>query len=125
MRSRFIAAPTLVLLAAAGLLDISAIAQQGAVTAQVLGRIDSRRAVEGASFFAKTVSGWKQGRCSIPAGATLEGRIAKVQRKGSGIKREELDLRFLPLPCSGDEAQDIIPILVAMQSPHHDPARTS
>jgi hypothetical protein len=99
-----------------------AIAQQGAVTAQVLGRIDSRRAVEGASFFVKTASGWKQGRCGIPAGATLEGRIAKVQRKGNGIKREQLDLRFLPVPCSGDEAQDIIPILVAMQNPHHDPA---
>lgn len=122
MRSRFIVARTLAPLAAAGLLGISAIAQQSAITTQVLGRIDSRRTVEGASFFVKTASGWKQGRCSIPAGATLEGRIAKVQRKGNGTKREELDLRFLPVPCSGDEAQDIIPILVAMQNPHHDPA---
>jgi hypothetical protein len=112
----------LVAIAALELICAPAIAQQGAVTAQVLGRIDSRRAVEGASFFVKTASAWKQGRCSIPSGATLEGRIAKVQRKGAGIKREELDLRFLPVPCSGDEAQDIIPILVAMQSPHHDPA---
>jgi hypothetical protein len=100
----------------------AALAQQGAITTEVLGRIDSRRSVEGASFFVKTAAAWKQGRCSIPSGATLEGRIAKVQRKGSGVKREQLDLRFLPVPCSGDESQDIIPILVAMQSPHHDPA---
>ena len=112
----------LVAIAALELLCAPAIAQQGAVTAHVLGRIDSKRTVEGASFFVKTASGWKEGRCSIPAGATLEGRIAKVQRKGAGVKREELDLRFLPVPCPGDEAQDIIPILVAMQSPHHDPA---
>ena len=112
----------LVAIAALEPLCAPAIAQQGAVTAHVLGRIDSKRTVVGASFFVKTASGWKEGRCSIPAGATLEGRIAKVERKGAGVKREQLDLRFLPVPCSGDEAQDIIPILVAMQSPHHDPA---
>jgi hypothetical protein len=122
MLRRFICASKVVTIGSVAMLCAAAIAQQGAVTAQVLGRIDSRRSVEGASFFVKTASAWKQGRCSIPRGATLEGRIAKVQRKGSGVKREQLDLRFLPVPCSGDESQDIIPILVAMQNPHHDPA---
>jgi hypothetical protein len=112
-----------VAIAAIELLCPSAMAQQTAITTQVLGRVDSRRSSEGGSFFVKTSAAWKQGRCSIPSGATLEGHIARLQRKGSrGAKREELDLRFLEIGCSGDEAQQIIPILVAMQSPHHDPA---
>ncbi len=122
MLRRFICASKIVTIGLAAMLCAGAIAQQGAVTAQVLGRIDSRRSVEGASFFVKTASPWMQGRCSIPGGTTLEGRIAKVQRKSAKTKREEMDLRFLPVPCSGDESQDIIPILVAMQNPHHDPA---
>ena len=116
----FIRAGILATIAAVGLLCLSASAQQGAIATQVLGRIDSRRSAEGGAFFVKTIAAWKQARCAIPAASTLEGRIAKVQRKGSGVKREQLDLRFLPLPCSGDEAQEIIPILVAMQGPHHD-----
>ena len=106
----------LVAIAALELLCASATAQQSAITTQVLGRIDSRRSSEGGSFFVKTTSAWKQGRCSIPGGSTIEGRIAKVRKKGSGVKREELDLRFLEIPCSGDEAQQILPILVAMRS---------
>src|SRR6185437_8366481 len=72
-------------------------------------------------FFVRTTTAWAQSRCSMPSATMLEGRIAKVQRKGFGAKREQMDLRFLPVPCSGDEAQQIIPILVAMQSPHADP----
>jgi hypothetical protein len=121
MLPSFIGSGILVATAAGGLLCASAGAQQGSITTHVLGRIDSRRSAPGGSFFVKTTSAWKQGRCSIPSGATLEGRIANVQRKGSGVKREELDLRFLEIPCSGDEAQEIIPILVALQGPHHDP----
>jgi hypothetical protein len=117
----FIRAGILATIAASGPLCVSAKAQQSAITTQVLGRIDSRRSSEGGSFFVKTTSAWKQGRCSIPNGSTLEGRIAKVRKKGSRVKREELDLRFLEIPCSGDEAQQILPILVAMQGPHHDP----
>jgi hypothetical protein len=117
----FIRAGVLAIISAVGFFCVPAMAQQSAITTQVLGRIDSRRSSEGGSFFVKTTAAWKQGRCAIPAASTLEGRIAKVQRKGPGAKREQLDLRFLPLPCSGDEAQEIIPILVAMQGPHHDP----
>jgi hypothetical protein len=111
-----------VAIAALALLCTSARAQQSAITSELLGRVDSRRSSEGGSFFVKTTAAWKQGLCTIPSSATLEGRIAKVQRKGSGAKREEIALRFLPVPCSGDEAQQITPILVAMQGPHHDPA---
>lgn len=121
MLRSFICAGMLAAIAALGLLCVPAKAQQSAITTQVLGRIDSQRATEGGSFFVKTTSAWKQGPCTIPSGSTLEGRIAKVQKKGSGVKREELDLRFLEIPCSGDEAQEILPILVAMQGPHHDP----
>ncbi|HEX4582141.1 MAG TPA: hypothetical protein VH139_08775, partial [Acidobacteriaceae bacterium] len=63
-------------IAALGLLCVSASAQQGAIRTQVLGRIDSQRATEGGSFFVKTTSAWQQGRCGIPSGALLEGRIA-------------------------------------------------
>ena len=58
----------------------------------------------------------------IPGRRDARRSHRKVQRKGAGVKREEMDLRFLPVPCPGDEAQDIVPILVAMKSPHHDPA---
>src|ERR1700742_3691962 len=102
--------------AATAFFCVFANAQQGAVTSEVLGRIDSPRASTGASFFVKTTSPWTEGRCTIPGGTTLEGRIAKTQRKGPDAKREEMDLLFLPVPCSGDEARQIIPILVAMQS---------
>ena len=95
--------------------------QQGSVMAQVLGRLDSRRLAQGASFFVKTTSASKLGPCGLPGGATLEGRVASVKWKGSGVKREEMALRFLPIPCSGDETQELIPILVAMQGPHSDP----
>jgi hypothetical protein len=54
-------------------------------------------------------------------GATLEGRIAKVVKRGPGVKREEIDLRFLRIPCPGDDSQEITPILVAM----HGPKRSS
>ncbi|MFL6427262.1 MAG: hypothetical protein ACJ71S_03385 [Acidobacteriaceae bacterium] len=105
----------------AALLCLPANAQQAAVRSQVIGRIDSRRASEGGSFFVKTTSAWKESRCVIPSGALLEGHIANLQRKGAGVKREEMDLRFLPLPCSGDEAQQIIPVLIAMQGAQDDP----
>src|ERR1700751_867371 len=110
-------------IAALELLCAAAMAQEPATPPQLLGVVHTMRATEGGPFFVKTRAAWKQGQCSIPSGATLEGRIAKVQRKGSGgAKREELALRFLEIGCSGDKPQQIIPILVAMQSPHHDPA---
>ncbi len=125
MRLRFNHATRLALLAAAGLLAITTQAQQSSVTTQVLGRVDSRRSAEGASFFVKTASEWKEGRCVLPTGTTLEGRIARVQHKGSGIKRsgakrEELGLRFLNLPCPGDDAKEILPVLVAIGGQQHD-----
>jgi hypothetical protein len=121
MRRQFRPAGQLVAMAATAVCCALANAQQGAVTSEVLGRIDSPRSSTGDSFFVRTTTAWTEGRCAIPSGMMLEGRIAKVQRKGSGTKREQMDLGFLPIPCSGDEAQQIIPILVAMQSPHADP----
>lgn len=121
MRRQCSPAGQLAAIAAIALCCALAHAQQGAVTSEVLGRIDSPRSSAGDSFFVRTTTAWTEGRCSMPRAMMLEGRIAKVQRKGSGTKREQMDLRFLPIPCSGDEAQQIIPILVAMQSSHADP----
>lgn len=118
---RFSLGPGLVVIAAATLFCTSATAQQSAITTQTLGRIDSPRVAAGESFFVKTTSAWAQGQCTMPNGTTLEGRIAGIQRKSSGARREELRLLFPPIPCSGDESQQIIPILVAMQSIHPDP----
>ena len=120
MRTQSTLGGQLAAIAAFALFCALAHAQQGAVTSEVLGRIDSPRSSAGDSFFVRTTTAWSQGHCSIPAAMTLEGRIANVQRKGPGIKREQMELRFLPVPCSGDEAQQIIPILVAMASPHAD-----
>jgi hypothetical protein len=91
--------------------------QVSSITTKLLGRIDSRRISEGAPFFVKTISAWKEGRCTIPLGMTLEGRIARVVKRGPGIKREEIDLRFLRIPCPGDDTQAVTPILVAMHGP--------
>src|ERR1700709_2584696 len=102
-------------------LGTGAHAQISTITSRLLGRIDSRRIAEGAPFFVKTISLWKESRCSVPMGATLEGRIAKVVKRGPGVKREEIDLRFLRIPCPGDDSQEITPILVAM----HGPKRSS
>jgi hypothetical protein len=92
-------------------------AQTSSITTKLMGRIDSRRIAEGAPFFVKTISTWKEGRCSIPMGVTLEGRVAKIVKRGPGVKREEIDLRFLRLPCPSDDTQEVTPILVAMHGP--------
>jgi hypothetical protein len=106
-------------LAAVALLSFSTSgrAQNSSITTKLMGRIDSRRIAEGAPFFVKTISNWKEGRCSIPMGVTLEGRVAKVVKRGPGVKREEIDLRFLRLPCPSDDTQEVTPMLVAMHGP--------
>ncbi len=98
-------------------LSASAHAQLSSITTKLLGRIDSRRIADGAPFFVKTISAWKQGHCSIPMGATLEGRVTKVVKRGPGVKWEEVDLRFLQIPCPTDDAQEITPLLVAIHGP--------
>src|ERR1700761_6056070 len=92
-------------------------AQLSSVTTKLLGRIDSRRVADGAPFFVKAISEWKQGHCSIPIGVTLEGRVAKVVTRGPGVKWEEVDLRFSRIPCPTDDTQEIIPLLVAIHGP--------
>ena len=95
----------------------SAHAQVSSITTKLLGRIDSRRIADGAPFFVKTISAWKQGHCSIPMGATLEGRVTKVVKRGPGVKWEEVDLRFLQIACPSDDTQEITPLLVAIHGP--------
>jgi hypothetical protein len=109
----------LAVISAIGLLFLSANLQAeiSSITTKPLGRIDSRRISEGAPFFVKTISAWKEGRCAIPMGFTLEGRIAKVVKRGPGVKREEVHLRFLQIPCPDDDAEVVTPILVAMHGP--------
>ena len=106
----------LTVIAAAALLflAVDAHAQVTSITTGPLGRIDSRRISEGASFFVSTKSEWKQGQCSIPRGMILEGRIAKLVRRGPGEKREEVGLRFVHIPCSGNDKHEIIPVLTAI-----------
>ena len=98
-------------------LSACAQAQLSSITTKLLGRIDSGRMADGAPFFVKTISAWKQGHCSVPMGATLEGRVTKVVKRGPGVKWEEVDLRFLRIPCPTDDAQEIIPLLVAIHGP--------
>ena len=98
-------------------LSACAQAQLSSITTKLLGRIDSGRMADGAPFFVKTISAWKQGHCSVPMGATLEGRVTRVVKRGPGVKWEEVDLRFLRIPCPTDDAQEIIPLLVAIHGP--------
>jgi hypothetical protein len=58
---------SLAIIAAAALLLVSpgAYGQVSSITTRLLGRIDSRRISEGAPFFVKTISAWKEGRCTI------------------------------------------------------------
>jgi hypothetical protein len=95
-------------------LGAGARAEITSITAKPLGRIDSRRLTEGMPFFVRTISAWNQGHCSIPLGTTLEGQITKVVRRGRGVKREEIGLRFQHIPCSGNERDQILPILSAI-----------
>ena len=92
-------------------------AQTNSITAKLLGRIDSRRVADGAPFFVKTISDWKQSHCAIPIGTTLEGRVVKALKRGSGVAREEIDLRFLRIPCPTDDSQEVTPILAAIHGP--------
>jgi hypothetical protein len=90
------------------------------VTARLLGRVDSRHAAVGEPFFVKTISAWKLGRCTIPMGTTLEGRVDKVVPRTRGARYEELALRFLLRPCPTDDTQEIVPLLVAIHRPARD-----
>jgi len=92
-------------------------AEVASVTTKLLGRIDSRRLAAGNPFFVNALSDWKQGLCKLRPGDTLEGRVVSVEHAVSGVRREQIQLRFLPQVCAGQETLLAIPILVALQSP--------
>ena len=92
-------------------------AQVASINTNLLGRIDSKRVAAGSPFFVKSLSDWKQGSCRLRRGDTLEGRVVGVDHRTPGAKREQMQVRFLPQTCAGEERQVIVPILVALQSP--------
>lgn len=95
------------------------------VYAQLLGRLDAGRLAGGSPLFLKTTAAWKQADCTLPPGSTLEGEVVRVQHRGPGVKHEQMDLRFHPISCAKDETQQWIPLLVAMQAPHHSDQPTN
>lgn len=94
-------------------------AQDTVIQTSLLGRLESKRITVGSSIFVRTVADWKQGRCRLKEGDTLEARVTSVEHRTPSSKWEHMELRFLPLTCVGNEAQEIVPILVAIQSRPH------
>ena len=106
-------AVTLFLLAAA------AHAEDTVVQTSLLGRVESKRIAVGSSIFVKVVVDWKEGRCRLREGDTLEALVVSVEHRTPSSKRERMTVRFLPLTCAGDESREIVPILVAISAKQH------
>lgn len=94
-------------------------AEDTVVQTSLLGRVESKRLTVGSSIFVKTVVDWRQGRCRLRDGDTLEARVVSVEHRTPSSKHAAFALRFLPLTCAGNESQEIVPILVAIQSKPH------
>jgi hypothetical protein len=101
------------------LLAAAANAQDTVIQTSLLGRVESKRIAAGSPIFVKVVTDWKQGRCRLRDGDTLEGRVVAIEHRTPASKREQMTVRFLPLTCAGDESRVIVPILVAIQSKPH------
>jgi hypothetical protein len=96
---------------------LTANAESAPLYAKLLGRLDSQHLADGSPFFVKTAAPWTDDRCTLKAGTTLEGEIVHVVHRGSGVKHEEMGVLFHPFPCSSDETQQLVPLLVAMEAP--------
>jgi hypothetical protein len=70
-----IAVVSLLLLAAA------ANAEDTVIQTSLLGRVESKRIAVGSSIFVKVVSDWKEGRCRLRVGDTIEGRVVAVEHR--------------------------------------------
>jgi hypothetical protein len=89
------------------------------IQTSLLGRVESKRITVGTSIFVRTVMDWKQGRCRLRDGDTLEARVVAVEHRTPSSRQERVSLRFLPLVCAGNESQEIVPILVAIRGKPH------
>jgi hypothetical protein len=96
---------------------VSGSAESRPLYATLLGRLDANHLADGSLFFAKTSTDWKQGSCTLKAGTVLEGVVVRVLRRDKDIKQAEMDLRFHPVYCNGDERHQVVPLLVAMDAP--------
>jgi hypothetical protein len=114
------------MLGAASLLLLVAVAkaEDTVIQTSLQGRVESKRIVAGSSIFVKVVADWKEGRCRLHEGDTLEARVVTVEHHTPANTHERIELRFLPLTCAGDESREIVPILVAIE-PKPDESDTS
>lgn len=99
---------------------LSSSAESHPLYAKLLGRLDANHLADGTLFFAKTAADWKEGSCTLKAGTVLEGVVVRVLRRDRAVKQAEMDLRFHPVYCSGDERHQVVPLLVAMDAPSHN-----
>jgi hypothetical protein len=88
--------------------------------AKLLGRLDANHLSDGKPFFAKTSANWKDGSCTLKAGTVLEGVVVRVLPRDKNLKHAEMDLRFHPVYCDGDELHQVVPLLVATEAPHQN-----
>lgn len=99
---------------------LSSSAESHPLYARLLGRLDANHLADGSLFFAKTAADWKEGSCTLKAGTVLEGVVVRVLRRDRDLKHTEMDLRFHPIYCNGDEQHQVVPLLVAMDAPSHN-----
>jgi hypothetical protein len=111
---------TLLLCAAFFAVVLPGSAESHPLYAKLLGRLDANHLADGSLFFAKTSADWKEGSCALKAGTVLEGVVVRVLRRDKDIKQAEMDLRFHPVSCNGDERHQVVPLLVAMDAPSHN-----
>jgi hypothetical protein len=110
----------LLLCAAFFLAVLSSGAESRSLYAKLLGRLDANHLSDGSLFFAKTSADWKEGSCTLKAGTVLEGMVIRVLRRDKNLKHAEMDLRFHPVYCNGDELHRVVPLLVAMDAASHN-----
>ena len=111
---------TLLLCAAFFAVVLPGSAESHPLYAKLLGRLDANHLADGSLFFAKTSADWKESSCTLKAGTVLEGVVVRVLRRDKDIKQAEMDLRFHPVYCNGDERHQVVPLLVAMDAPSHN-----
>jgi hypothetical protein len=80
----------------------------------------AEHAEPGEAFYVNTSRDWQKGNCKVPANTVIEGRITAREHRRDGAKKEELDLRFEPIPCEGNETMRVVPVLAAMRGPQPD-----
>ena len=70
----------------------------------------------GDSFLLSTATAWYGGSCTIRANTILTGEVVRTDREPGGKFRNRVGIRFAAVPCAGEEAGSVLPVLTAMDA---------